>query len=68
VICFDPSSDSYAPAVALSGGVLKPLALTPPHFRVDWQAFSASLSERTRLVIPTTPHHPTATVCRQADI
>ncbi|EBI1014170.1 pyridoxal phosphate-dependent aminotransferase [Salmonella enterica subsp. enterica serovar Kentucky] len=38
VICFDPSYDSYAPAVALSGGVLKRIALTPPHFRVDWQA------------------------------
>ncbi|EFV4037459.1 aminotransferase class I/II-fold pyridoxal phosphate-dependent enzyme [Salmonella enterica] len=30
VICFDPSYDSYAPAVALSGGVLKRIALTPP--------------------------------------
>ncbi|HCD0603054.1 TPA: pyridoxal phosphate-dependent aminotransferase [Salmonella enterica subsp. enterica serovar Infantis] len=68
VICFDPSYDSYAPAVALSGGVLKRIALTPPHFRVDWQAFSALLSERTRLVILNTPHNPTATVWRQADI
>lgn len=68
VICFDPSYDSYAPAVALSGGVLKRIALTPPHFRVDWQAFSALLSERTRLVILNTPHNPTATVWRQEDI
>ncbi|ECI2448469.1 TPA_asm: pyridoxal phosphate-dependent aminotransferase [Salmonella enterica subsp. enterica serovar Typhimurium] len=68
VICFDPSYDSYAPAVALSGGVLKRIALTPPHFRVDWQVFSALLSERTRLVILNTPHNPTATVWRQADI
>lgn len=68
VICFDPSYDSYAPAVALSGGVLKRIALTPPHFNVDWQAFSALLSERTRLVILNTPHNPTATVWRQADI
>ncbi|HCM1975102.1 TPA: pyridoxal phosphate-dependent aminotransferase [Salmonella enterica subsp. houtenae serovar 47:z36:-] len=68
VICFDPSYDSYAPAVALSGGVLKRIALVPPHFSVDWQAFSALLSERTRLVILNTPHNPTATVWRQADI
>ena len=33
VICFDPSYDSYAPAVELSGGVLKRIALQPPHFR-----------------------------------
>lgn len=44
VICFDPSYDSYAPAVALSGGVLKRIALTPPHFRVDWQAFRRCLA------------------------
>jgi methionine aminotransferase len=36
VICFDPSYDSYAPAVELSGGILKRIALQPPHFRVDW--------------------------------
>ena len=33
VICFDPSYDSYAPAIELSGGVLKRIALQPPHFR-----------------------------------
>ena len=58
VICFDPSYDSYAPAVELSGGVVKRIALQPPSFRVDWQAFSALLSDRTRLVILNTPHNP----------
>lgn len=67
VICFNPSYDSYAPAVELSGGVLKRLALQPPQFRVDWQAFAALLSERTRLVILNTPHNPSATVWRKAD-
>lgn len=67
VICFDPSYDSYAPAVELSGGVVKRIALQPPSFRVDWQAFSALLSDRTRLVILNTPHNPSATVWHQAD-
>ncbi|POP43466.1 methionine aminotransferase [Superficieibacter electus] len=67
VICFDPSYDSYAPAVALSGGVVKRLALQPPHFRVDWQAFAGLLTERTRLVILNTPHNPSATVWRNDD-
>ena len=67
VICFDPSYDSYAPAVALAGGVLNRLALQPPAFRVDWQAFAGLLSERTRLVILNTPHNPTATVWQPAD-
>ena len=67
VICFDPSYDSYAPAVELSGGVVKRIALQPPSFRVDWQAFSALLSDRTRLVILNTPHNPSASVWHQAD-
>ena len=67
VICFDPSYDSYAPAIALSGGIVKRIALQPPHFRVDWQEFAALLSERTRLVILNTPHNPSATVWQQTD-
>ena len=67
VICFDPSYDSYAPAVELSGGVLKRIALQPPQFRVDWQEFATLLSDRTRLVILNTPHNPSATVWRNAD-
>ena len=67
VICFDPSYDSYAPAVALSGGIMKRITLSPPHFRVDWQAFTAQLSPRTRLVIINTPHNPSATVWQRSD-
>ncbi|WP_215786493.1 pyridoxal phosphate-dependent aminotransferase [Pantoea dispersa] len=67
VICFDPSYDSYAPAVQLAGGVLKRIALQPPAFQVDWQAFSSLLSTRTRLVIVNTPHNPSATVWHASD-
>ncbi|WP_192458964.1 pyridoxal phosphate-dependent aminotransferase [Musicola keenii] len=67
VICFDPSYDSYAPAVQLAGGVLKRLALQPPAFRVDWATFDTLLSDRTRLVIVNTPHNPSATVWQQED-
>lgn len=67
VICFDPSYDSYAPAVTLSGGVMKRIALQPPAFRPDWQAFAGLLSNKTRLVILNTPHNPSATVWQQQD-
>ncbi len=67
VICFDPSYDSYAPAIELSGGVVKRVALQPPHFRPDWQAFAALLSDNTRLVILNTPHNPSATVWQKSD-
>jgi methionine transaminase len=67
VICFEPGYDSYAPAITLSGGVVKRVALQPPHFRPDWQAFAALLSDKTRLVILNTPHNPTATVWQKSD-
>ena len=67
VICFDPSYDSYAPAIELSGGVVKRVALKPPYFRPDWQAFAGLLSDKTRLVILNTPHNPSATVWQQED-
>lgn len=67
VICFDPSYDSYAPAVELSGGILKRITLQPPHFSIDWQAFAALLSDRTRLVILNTPHNPSASVWHHSD-
>ncbi|MCU5771530.1 pyridoxal phosphate-dependent aminotransferase [Erwiniaceae bacterium BAC15a-03b] len=67
VICFDPSYDSYAPAVTLAGGVMKRIALQPPGFKVDWQQFAALLSPRTRLVILNTPHNPSASVWQKSD-
>ncbi|MBP2847637.1 pyridoxal phosphate-dependent aminotransferase [Dickeya oryzae] len=67
VVCFDPSYDSYAPAVQLAGGTLKRMALQPPAFRVDWAAFGDLLNDRTRLVIVNTPHNPSATVWQQED-
>ncbi len=67
VICFDPSYDSYAPAVTLAGGIMRRVTLQPPGFHVDWSAFAALLSPRTRLVILNTPHNPSATVWQKSD-
>ncbi len=67
VVCFDPSYDSYGPAVELAGGVTRRLALQPPAFRVDWTQFGEVLSERTRLVILNTPHNPSASVWQAED-
>ncbi|MFC0228889.1 pyridoxal phosphate-dependent aminotransferase [Serratia aquatilis] len=68
VICFDPSYDSYAPAVQLCGGILKRIALQPPAFKVDWPGFTEQLSPRTRLVILNTPQNPSATAWAVEDM
>ncbi len=67
VICFDPSYDSYGPAVELAGGVMKRITLQPPAFRVDWSQFADLITDNTRLVIVNTPHNPSATSWQAAD-
>jgi methionine transaminase len=68
VILFDPSYDSYAPAVLLAGGRPIHIPLTPPAFRIDWDRVRACMSERTRLVILNTPHNPCATTATRSDL
>jgi methionine aminotransferase len=70
VIVFDPAYDSYEPAVTLAGGVTRhvPLLIDGDDFRVDWQRFSDSLSDRTRLVIVNFPHNPTGAILTSGDL
>jgi methionine transaminase len=68
VILFDPSYDSYAPAVLLAGGRPIHIPLEPPRFHIDWQRVRQSLSPRTRLVMLNSPHNPTGTVAAASDL
>jgi methionine aminotransferase len=68
VILFDPSYDSYAPAVILAGGKPIHIPLAPPSFRVDWQRVKAAITPNTRLVMINTPHNPVATILDAADL
>ncbi len=68
VILFDPSYDSYAPAVLLAGGRPIHIPLAPPRVQIDWQRVREVISVRTRLVILNTPHNPTATVASASDL
>jgi methionine aminotransferase len=68
VIMFDPSYDSYAPAVLLAGGRPVRIPLQPPHFRIDWQRVRDLVSPRLRMVMINTPHNPTGSVLSAADL
>jgi len=68
VILFDPSYDSYAPAVLLAGGRPVRVPLQPPRFQIDWQRVRDLVSPRLRLVIINTPHNPTGSVLSIADL
>lgn len=68
VILFEPTYDSYAPAVEVHGGVPVYVQLRYPDYSIDWQAVQAAITPRTKLMIINTPHNPTATVLSAEDL
>jgi methionine aminotransferase len=68
VILFDPSYDSYDPAIRLNGGVPVRINLFPPDFSIDWNAVEKRITSKTRMIIVNTPHNPTGSVLSQHDL
>lgn len=68
VILFDPSYDSYDPAIRLNGGKPVHLKLTPPHFNINWQAVRSAINNRTRMIMVNTPHNPTGAILSSSDL
>lgn len=68
VILFDPSYDSYDPAIRLNGGVPVHINLKAPSFSVDWEEVRAKVSSKTKMIIINTPHNPTGSVWGEADL
>jgi len=68
VIVLEPNYDSYVPNIELAGGVVVRVALQAGTFRPDFDAIAAAVSPRTRAIIVNTPHNPSATIWRSADL
>ncbi|MBC7728221.1 MAG: pyridoxal phosphate-dependent aminotransferase [Microbacteriaceae bacterium] len=68
VIVLEPHYDSYVPNIELAGGKVVRVALQPETFRPDFPAIAAAISPRTRAVIINSPHNPSATIWRAADL
>ena len=69
-IVIEPAYDSYAPAIALAGGVVVPLEMevNEDGYSVPWQKVAAAVTARTRLIVINSPHNPTGSVLRRADL
>jgi methionine aminotransferase len=68
VIVLDPCYDSYVPNVELAGGTVVRVPLTALTFRPDFPAIAAAITPRTRAIMINTPHNPSATIWRRADL
>lgn len=68
VIIFDPSYDSYVPAVLLNGGIPVRIPLIFPDYNIDWDEFKRKITEKTRLIIINSPNNPTGSVFNEKDI
>ena len=68
VIIFDPSYDSYNPAVRLNGGVPIHINLNAGDFSIDWPTVRSKINKRTRMIIINTPHNPSGAVLHEHDL
>lgn len=70
VIVIEPVYDSYIPAIELAGGrpVLVKMEIHPDGCSVPWEKVAAAVTGKTRLIIINSPHNPTGSILRAADI
>jgi len=72
VVLFEPMYDSYAAAVAMAGGVVRPVPLRPGEGAGRWgfdvDELRAAVTPRARLLLLNTPHNPTGKVFDRAEL
>ena len=70
VIVIEPAYDSYVPAIKLAGGVpvFVQMVVTPDGYAIPWIQVAAAVTSKTRLIMINSPHNPTGSVLRAADI
>jgi len=83
VVALEPTYDSYGAAVAMAGGVLRPVTLHAPDFALDLDALERAASGEAsreaggvaedrgrpaRILLLNTPHNPTGRVLARAEL
>ena len=70
VIVIEPAYDSYLPSIRLAGGVpvTVQMRLGEAGYSVPWDRVAAAVTSRTRMIMMNTPHNPTGSILRAADL
>ena len=68
VIVLDPCYDSYDPNIRLCGATPVHVPLRPGTFAPDFDRIAAAITSRTRAIVINTPHNPSGTVWKRADM
>jgi methionine aminotransferase len=70
VIVIEPAYDSYVPSIELAGGVpvFVQMHVDPAGYTVPWDKVAAAVTAKTRLILINSPHNPTGSVLRKADL
>lgn len=68
VIVFEPAYDSYIPNIEINGAIAVRISLQYPDYSIPWEEVRAKITARTRMIMINTPHNPTGSVLREADI
>jgi methionine aminotransferase len=70
VIVIEPAYDSYLPAIELAGGkpVTVQMKLGAEGYSIPWNEVATAVTTKTRLIMLNSPHNPTGSVLRPADI
>lgn len=68
VIVFEPAYDCYIPTIEMFGAKAVRINLQFPTYQVNWEEVATRITERTRAIIINTPHNPTGSILKAADL
>ncbi|MDR6739363.1 methionine aminotransferase [Herbaspirillum sp. 1173] len=70
VVVIEPVYDCYVPAIELAGGVpvFVQMEVGAAGYSIPWDKVRAAVTRKTRMIMVNTPHNPTGSVMRAADV